>query len=163
MPKPSPPSGTPADPEQTSPERLKRWAVSLGYAGVIPVYSLLAAAWLQPQLQTLTTRVGTIYVATIVCFLGGIQWGFALHSASEQARIRRIFVSIVPSLWAMTALLLPAKLSIVALIVGLGMILTYEIMEREDDVYPAWYIPLRIRLTTLLVIGIGAFALLPAA
>jgi uncharacterized protein DUF3429 len=160
--KQTPQPETPATPEQFPTNRLQRWACNLGYAGVLPVFSLLAAAWLQPQWQPLTTRVGTIYVATIVCFLGGIQWGFALRSASEQIRIRRIFVSILPSLWALIALLLPAKLSIVALIVGLGMILTYEIMEQGDDIYPAWYLPLRIRLTTLLVIGIGAFALLPA-
>jgi len=153
---------TPDTPEQLPANRLQRWASNLGYAGVLPVYSLLATAWLQPPWQPLTTRVGTIYVATIVCFLGGIQWGFALRSASEQIRIRRIFVSILPSLWALIALLLPAKLSIVALIVGLGLILTYEIMEHGDDIYPAWYLPLRIRLTTLLVIGIGAFALIPA-
>ncbi|MCR9259805.1 MAG: DUF3429 domain-containing protein [Pseudomonadaceae bacterium] len=162
MPQQTPGPGRPATAEQVSAARLERWASRLGYAGVLPVFSLLAVAWLQPQWQPLATRVGTIYVATIVCFLGGIQWGYALLSTAEQIRIRRIFVSILPSLWALIALLLPAKLSIVALIVGLGMILTYEIMEQGDEVYPTWYLPLRIRLTTLLVIGIGAFALLPA-
>ncbi|XOV82335.1 MAG: DUF3429 domain-containing protein [bacterium] len=146
----------------TDAAELQRWANYLGYAGVIPLYSLLAAAWFLLDWQPLCTRVSTIYVATILCFLGGIQWGFALHSTSGQTRIRRIFVSILPSLWALLALLLPARLSIVALIVGLGLILTFEIMARDDNVYPPWYIPLRIRLTTLLVIGIAAFALLPA-
>lgn len=143
------------------PDPLTRWARALGYSGAVPVAVLLVGALIQPEWQAAATRIGCIYVATIFCFLGGIQWGFALHSQHAHIRIRRIFVSILPSLWALIALLLPARLSIVALIVGLGLLLTYEIYERADSVYPDWYIPLRIRLTTLLVISIGAFALLP--
>lgn len=151
------------DTSTPKPDPLTRWAQALGYSGAAPVALLLVGALIQPEWQPAATRIGCIYVATIFCFLGGIQWGFALHSEHPEIRIRRIFVSVLPSLWALIALLLPAKLSIVALTVGLGILLTYEIYERADSVYPSWYIPLRIRLTAMLVIGIGAFALLPTA
>ena len=111
MPKHRHTSSTAADP-------LERWAKALGYSGWLPVAALLAAALIDDSWQVWATRVATIYVATIFCFLGGIQWGFALHSSHPHIRVRRLFVSILPSLWAMIALLLPARLSIVALVVG---------------------------------------------
>ncbi len=153
MPKHHHPSSTAADP-------LERWAKALGYSGWLPVAALLAAALIDDSWQVWATRVATIYVATIFCFLGGIQWGFALHSSHPHIRVRRLFVSILPSLWAMIALLLPARLSIVALVVGLALLLTYESMERADQVYPPWYLGLRTRLTLLLVAAIGLFGVL---
>ena len=144
----------------TATDQLERWAKALGYSGWLPVAALLAAALIDASWQGWATRVATIYAATIFCFLGGIQWGFALHSSHPHIRVRRLFVSILPSLWAMIALLLPARLSIVALVVGLALLLTYETMERADQVYPSWYLGLRTRLTLLLVAAIGLFGVL---
>ena len=141
---------------------LARWAKGFGYSGWLPVGLLLVAALADPNWRTWATRVATIYVATIFCFLGGIQWGFALHSKHPSIRIRRLFVGILPSLWAMVALLLPSRLSIIALIVGLALLLTYETLERADHVYPAWYIGLRTRLTLMLVATIGVYSVLPS-
>lgn len=147
-------------PSTAATDQLERWAKALGHSGWLPVAALLAAALVDETWQGWTTRVATIYVATIFCFLGGIQWGFALHSSHPHIRVRRLFVSVLPSLWAMIALLLPARLSIVALVVGLALLLTYETMERADQVYPPWYLGLRTRLTLLLVAGIGLFGVL---
>jgi hypothetical protein len=140
-------------------QTLIRWAKALGYLGWLPVPVLASAAFIQPEWQPIATRVAVIYVATILCFLGGIQWGFALGSPDPDIRVRRLFVGILPSLWGFASLLLPAQLAVIGLIVGLGLLLGYEMLERADDVYPSWYLPLRIQLTILLVAGISLFVL----
>jgi hypothetical protein len=132
----------------------------LGYAGAAFVPLLLLLAWAVPTLQPFVLRLTATYGAVILSFLGGIQWGFALHSTVAHVRARRLAVSVAPSLWALVALTLPIGLCIAALVAGLLALLAYEHYERRDAVYPDWYMPLRVRLTGWLSLGLVASLLL---
>ena len=44
---------------------------------------------------------------------------------------------------------------------GLVVLLIYETLERGDAVYPAWYLPLRVRLTALVIVTLSAWLLIP--
>ena len=102
-------------------------------------------------------RVALLYSAVILSFLGGIQWGLAMVSRNPRIRLRRLVVSMVPSLWAVAALLLPIMATLTVLVTGFALFLAYESLERGDQVYPGWYLPLRIRLTVLLIVALSAW------
>ena len=53
-----------------------KWALALGYAGVVPVAGLLVLAW-SGAWQHQAVNSAIIYAALILSFLGGIHWGFA--------------------------------------------------------------------------------------
>ena len=117
-------------------------------------------AWISPERTGQLLRVALLYTAVILSFLGGIQWGLAMRSASPRIRLRRLVAGMVPSLWAVAALLLPVMATLTVLITGFALFLAYESLERGDQVYPDWYLPLRIRLTALLIVALSAWLLL---
>ncbi len=146
-----------AVPEQTTTDdllsiRTARW---LGYAGAAAIPLLVGVGLLIPDAAPLAKRLVAIYGAAILAFLGGIQWGIALGSPVPRIRGRRLVASVVPSLWAVTALTLPMSLCVLALSIGFVAFVAYEILEHSDDVYPAWYLPLRLRLTAAITVGLA--------
>ena len=73
-----------------------KWALALGYAGVLPVAGLLVSAW-SGAWQHQAVNSAIIYAALILSFLGGIHWGFATSGFASK---KHFLVSVVPSLWA---------------------------------------------------------------
>lgn len=126
---------------------LSRFAHALGYGGLLPVGVCVGLVLMQPEWSPPLLRVGVIYTGTILCFLGGIQWGFALRSPLLRVRIRRLCVGVMASLWSAGCLLLPIALCVPLLIGGLVCLLVYEFVERAEDFQPPWYRPLRLQLT----------------
>ena len=122
--------------------------------------ALVGLSLLSPELAPMGRRLALIYGGVIFSFLGGIQWGFALSSPNPRLALRRLGVSIVPSLWAFMALSLPSVLCTLILMTGVVALLVYEWLERGDAVYPSWYLPLRLQLTTALVLGLALTLLL---
>lgn len=141
---------------------LRRYAQLLGYLGWTPLAALLVLSWLSPDRSGPFLRVSLLYAAAVLSFIGGIQWGLALASANQRIRLRRLVVSMVPSLWAVAALLLPVRLALLGLVLGFVTLLVYETLERSDAAYPAWYLPLRVRLTALVVITLSAWLAVPS-
>ncbi len=139
---------------------FSRFAHALGYAGLLPIAAAIALLLLQEQWAPLVIRIGAAYGAAILAFLGGIQWGFALTADDAAVRLRRLCVGVLPSLWAAGCLLLPLDLTIPLLILGLIVLLGYETFERPERNTPAWYMPLRLKLTAGLVVGLGLLLLL---
>ncbi len=85
----------------------QRTAWLLGIAGLVPFYALLGVVAIQDGASWVTPAfVG--YAAVILSFLGGIAWGRALQSAAG----REFRLSVVPSLFAWLALLLPEVLGV---------------------------------------------------
>jgi hypothetical protein len=147
-------------PGQADEPWIRRYAQVLGYLGWAPLPALLLLAWISPDRSAQFLRAALLYSAVILAFLGGIQWGLAMRSPSPRIRLRRLVASIVPSLWAFTALLLPAMATLTVLVTAFAVFLAYEGLERQDQVYPAWYLPLRIRLTALVMVALGAWLLI---
>ena len=136
----------------------RKWALALGYAGVIPVAGLLVLAWSSAAWQHQAVNSATIYAALILSFLGGIHWGFA---TSGFASSKHFLISVVPSLWAWSVFAATDFFTILGIIFGLITFLVYE--QRCDllERYPEWYLPLRKHLTFGLSISLAG--LLPIA
>ena len=136
----------------------RKWALALGYAGVIPVAGLLVLAWSSAAWQHQAVNSATIYAALVLSFLGGIHWGFA---TSGFASSKHFLISVVPSLWAWSVFAATDFFTILGIIFGLITFLVYE--QRCDllEKYPEWYLPLRKHLTFGLSISLAG--LLPIA
>ena len=133
-----------------------RTAGVLGYAGLIPfVLAALALHGPWPG-AALAAQVFIAYGATILAFLGGIQWGLALSPGSQRATERAV-VGVLPSLVAWLALLVPASTATTLLAAGFAALLLWE-RGRRPVAGPPWYPRLRTRLT-LAVLACHAVAL----
>ena len=118
----------------------------LGYSGVIP-FAICAAlfAWGNPEWQPLVLEAFLVYGAVILSFIGGIRWGAAISGG----RVRRgqLVMSVLPSLWAATFLLLPNEQNaLIGLMTGF-LLLGMADWARPALGMPAWMRPLRARLT----------------
>jgi hypothetical protein len=138
----------------------RQYALVLGYAGAAVIPALLVLALLTPDIAGPIRRVSVIYGGAILAFLGGIQWGLSLTCSNPRVQLRRLVVSMVPPLWSVAALSLPLNICTLLLISGLSLLLVYEWLERGNDGYPDWYLPLRLQLTTALAVGLGLTMLL---
>jgi hypothetical protein len=95
---PQPPSNAPPLPPA-------RWAVVLGYGGLLPFVGLGMAAWmLEGASQAQAAFALLAYGATILSFLGAIHWGLAMHDRSG-ASAAMLTWGVAPSLLAWVALL----------------------------------------------------------
>jgi len=140
-------------------EWTRKMANSLGYAGAAFIPLVLGVAWIDPDFLAVAKRLAAIYGGVILGFLGGVQWGLALRSGVPRIGVRRLVASVLPSLWSVGAMTLPLGACLLMLLAGFVLFLAYESLERGDDVYPSWYLPLRTRLTACIAAGL-ALALL---
>jgi hypothetical protein len=133
-----------------------RTARVLGYAGLIPF--VLAALMIHGPGPgaALAAQVFVAYGATILAFLGGIQWGLALSPDSEHPTERAV-VGVLPSLVAWLALLVPTATATIVLAGGFAALLLWE-RARSPVTGTPWYAGLRARLT-LAVLACHAVAL----
>lgn len=123
-------------------------ALILGLAGLIPFFgSALAAVLLDGELSAKATLALGAYGAVILSFLGGVKWGVLLNDKTALKLWKPIVLSVVPSIIAWAALLLPslAMLSVLAA----GMVFQYflDTESMHQKKLPEWYGRLRLILT----------------
>ncbi|KAL6108310.1 tmem69 [Pungitius sinensis] len=139
-------------------------ALFLGFAGLIPfitpaVFMAVAEGYF-PELAFAQLAYG----ASIVSFLGGARWGFALpESSPAKPDWINLANSVVPPLFAWGSMLMSDNIIPAAtmVIMGLGISLHYDLSLLPT--YPSWFKALRSVLTfvacfsligTLLIYGI---------
>ena len=135
-------------------------AAWLGGLGVLPfagisVATLFANDGLKGQLLFGLMTYG----AVILSFLGGIHWGLAIGAVpqTDNELLRRLTVSILPSLVAWVALLTPFHVGFLVLAAAFATMMLVDIQASRVHEAPAWYPKLRWPLS------FGAIAaLLPA-
>ncbi|NP_001274011.1 transmembrane protein 69 [Danio rerio] len=123
-------------------------ALYLGLAGLIPFVSAPLLMAVTELYYSDVAFAQVAYGASIVSFLGGIRWGFALPAGSpEKPDWLNLANSVVPSLIAWTALLFQHDITSSAMIViiGLGIALHYDLSLLPT--YPSWFKALRAILT----------------
>jgi hypothetical protein len=126
-------------------------AAWLGYGGLIPFVTLALAATLGGPYADMGDRALRDYAAVILSFVGALHWGFATMSRdiAPGARNRAFAWSVIPSLLAWAALLLPPTASSLLLTAGFAL---HFLMDRrfvKQTPVAAWYLPLRFRLTLI--------------
>jgi hypothetical protein len=140
---------------------LPRTVAWLGYGGLLPFIALALAAisahfrgadapWWNAALLA--------YGASILSFVGALHWGFAmtLRTLSDSQRTAAFAWSVGPALLAWVALLVAPGVAVVLLVVGF---LTHYVRDHRlasvADL-PAWYLPMRLRLTAVACLCLAA-------
>jgi len=117
----------------------------LGYGGLIP---FVAGA-----LAVVMADVGaavfafTIYAVAILAFLGGVQWGLVVVAPSPDHALERLIVGVLAPLIAAAALFTGPVSGLGLLLAGFVGLLAWEGWRRPASA-PAWYLPLRLHLTS---------------
>lgn len=145
------------------PPRLTPSAVAwLGYGGLLPFVLFATAIYFFPQYNVFFGRSLLAYGAVILSFVGALHWGFAmtLQSLSAKQRLRAYLWSVVPALLAWPALVIESAA------VGSALLITGFVANYWRDVclvrvaeLPDWYLPLRLRLTSVACLCLLAFAM----
>jgi hypothetical protein len=126
----------------------------LGYGGLIPFVALLPASFLDPHHGVVWRDALYGYGAIILSFVGALHWGVAmsLPGLSERQRSRCFAWSVVPALIAWPAFLFSPLFAAPLLVFGF---LVHYLQDRRlarQALLPEWYLPLRLRLTSVAVL-----------
>lgn len=146
--------------------------VWLGYGGLLPFIALAAGSFFSPEYGARCQVALILYGTVILSFVGALHWGFAmtLPGLSASKRSESLVWSVFPALLAwLAALLMVAAVrdSFVSATLGAtvaaGLLLVGFISNYVQDArlasvarIPAWYLPLRLRLTVVACICIAA-------
>lgn len=123
-------------------------ALYLGFATLIPFVSVPLLMAIQKVSYPELVFAQIAYGASVVSFLGGIRWGFALPEGSPaKPDWINLANSIVPSVIAWIAMLLKDDLTQAGtmVIMGLGIALHYDLALLPT--YPSWFKALRTIIT----------------
>ncbi|XP_072297274.1 transmembrane protein 69-like [Eucyclogobius newberryi] len=132
-------------------------ALYLGFSGLIP---FLSAPVLMAATSTFYPEVAyaqMVYGASIVSFLGGARWGYALPEGSPALPDwKNLGNSVVPSLLAWMALLCMDNITegVLVVIMGLGLSLHYDLNILPQ--YPSWFKAMRTILTLVATFSLVA-------
>lgn len=130
-------------------------ALLLGLAGLIPfVASAIASVVLEAPFRDRASFSLGAYGAVILSFLGGVKWGAALHDPKALKQWAPLVLSVLPSIIAWFALLLPSMYSLSLLAVALVGQYYLDRQSVEQGVVPDWYGRLRMILTTGAVLSV---------
>lgn len=147
--------------------RIPAPALILGLAGLIP-FLYGAASVLVPGLSGLgaawsVNHAGRallqIYGIVILCFMAGVIWGFAAKAEGPQATLF-YGLSVIPAIFVFLTAFGPPQASMIMLILGFVSLLAIDASAARQGLAPAWWMRLRLMLTTVVVIclGIGVLA-----
>lgn len=149
---------------------LPPFAIVLGLAGLLPfvLFSFLTLS-LSSEGSTRSLLALVAYGATILAFLGGVHWGFALDGSdtpSERVQRARFGLGVVPSLIGWAAMLitfigLPTA-GLLALTAGFIATTVVEAQATRRGLMPQRYMWLRWVLSVVVVICLVSVSLIRA-
>ena len=127
----------------------------LGYSGLIPFITFSIGSWLPSPYHSYSVTILISYAAIILSFMGAIHWGAAMAN-KEKTHNRYYLTSIIPALAAWLSLLVPEIFSLFILLTGFALLISYDIAVEKSQDFPAWYIPMRIRLTIIVLLCLAS-------
>jgi hypothetical protein len=134
-----------------NPVAMPRAVAWLGYGGLTPFLLLALGSLLDRHHGALWNQALLAYGAIILSFVGALHWGLAmtLPELSEGQRSAWYAWSVAPALIAWPAMLVSPRLAAPLLIAGF---IAHYLQDRRlasQAMLPAWYLPLRLRLSTV--------------
>ena len=123
---------------------------TLGYGGALPPLILFVVSFIYPSLSTITEHMSKVYGIGILSFLGGMQWGFAIHRSFSSFDNGRLILGVTASLCACALFLLPMSVFVPILILCLSIVLFFEHTVYGHTEELEWYKRMRTHLTILL-------------
>lgn len=130
----------------------------LGLLGLLPFLLGGLGVWL-PTLGDLRFALPIMvlaYAALIASFLGGVRWGAAMQNQSLAGQARHFVMSIVPSLIALVAFLLPLPQAFTLLIIMFLAQGVLDVMAADSGELEDWYAPLRLILTGVAILSMAS-------
>lgn len=141
--------------------RLPITVAWLGYGGLTPFLGLALLIYLDPAHGAIYRAALIAYGAVILSFVGALHWAFAmiLPMLSVKQRASSYIWSVVPALSGWVSLLLPLLPGslLLMLLFALHYMLDRKLANQSN--VPDWYLPLRLRLTTVAIASLGLGAL----
>ena len=138
-------------------QRIPTPALVLGLAGLLP---FLISAFLTFGADVKSSAMGLLslgtYGAVILSFLGGIRWGLIVNNKAQLQKWSPLAWSVVPSLIAWPALLLPSRYMLSVLAVGFVFQYAMDNEAIKAKKMPLWFGRLRLILTTGAVLSLLA-------
>lgn len=137
--------------------RIVTW---LGYGGLIPFITLSWLTYMDRGRGAFWHGCLVAYGAVILSFVGALHWGFAmvLKGISSRQRDALLAWSVVPCLMAFVALVMHSVFSDILLVIGFLMHVWQDRRLPESANLPAWYVPLRLRLSAVAIVCVAAGA-----
>ncbi|WP_306142428.1 DUF3429 domain-containing protein [Roseibium sp. MMSF_3412] len=125
----------------------------LGATGAIPfVATAIVAAFGPENWSAWAVHALAYYGAVILSFLGGIHWGLAIsNDGTAKISAVRLCWSVVPSLIAWGALLLPLFYGLAVLTAAFGLALFVDTRAGTRAVVPSWFPDLRTALSVAVI------------
>lgn len=136
----------------------------LCYGGLLPFIFLALLIPFSFDYRSLLAIALVNYGAVILSFVGALHWGFAMtvrDMSAEQGRDQFIW-SVIPALIAWIATLLPMPLGCLMLVIGFVLHLRQDRQLLRVMSLPAWYLPMRLRLTLVASVCLLLAALVEA-
>ena len=130
--------------------------ILIGILGLLPFVIGLVDLWINKNELIFKINLPKYYGAIILTFLGSKYWGIILNlnnikKISNQLKVSIVIWSILPSIIAITVLIIQSSVSIIILSLGfLSCQIVDELLYNKID-FPYWYIILR-RILTLIVL-----------
>ena len=146
-----------------TPARMPRTVAWLGHGGLLPFVALALASLIDAHHRSAWQHLALNYGAVILSFVGALHWGFAIsvHAMSERKRTACFAWSVMPALLAWFALTLDPLAASAVLAAGFALHYVQDWRLVRHAGLPAWYLPLRLRLSVvaalcLLATGLAA-------
>ncbi len=142
--------------------RTPPYVAWLGYGGLLPFALSALGTLLDPTSRALWQQALLAYGALILSFVGALHWAFAMRTEDETQARGLYLWSVVPALAGWLALLLPLLLPRGAIAAAALLIIAFGAHYLQDkrlarqQPLPAWYLPLRLRLSSVACLCLGA-------
>ncbi len=132
----------------------------LGYLGLLPILFSTTLIFCGSYHLMLWRNMLLTYAVVILSFLGALHWAFAMsiENLSINKRHAMLVWSVVPSLIAWVALFIPQTFGFLLLSCFFVFALWMDIKLARLTSLPAWYLPLRFRLTIVMTFCLMAVA-----
>lgn len=143
---------------ETAPVARPQIVAWLGYGGLIPFLAFAVLTLVDRQRGVFWHGNLRAYAAVILSFVGALHWGLsmALVNIPPSQRNAMYAWSVVPCLIAFVSLVAPSVLGDLLLVSGFLVHYWRDVRLAALAGLPAWYLPLRLRLSAVAIVCVAA-------